>query len=219
MCHDAKGRPSRKPLQSADAAKRWGSRRSHCPSAAARTQADWLRVPVPSRRAGIRRLVGFAVGSLLLPQLRASSARVACHLTRSTLRGRGRESFTEDAEAIVGSSSPTPLRTPPSAAQCKPAARNPSLRLLRGTTEMVCAVLDPSDEVPVLKSPAGPDETGRGLKIVDTLSDAWELPTDSCRCCPDSPRSVEQFLEDGGGPRRNVVIRKELCTYLKCRRG
>ena len=102
------------------------------------------------------------------------SARAARHLTRSTLRGWGRESLTEDAEAIVGELAANAVtHAAASAPQRKPAAQSPSLRLLCGTTEVVCAVLDPSDEVPVLKSPAGPDETGRGLNIVDTLSDAW----------------------------------------------
>jgi hypothetical protein len=50
---------------------------------------------------------------------------------------------------------------------------NLGLRLLRRTGEVICAVLDPSDEAPVLRLPAGAEEAGRGLQIVDALSDVW----------------------------------------------
>ena len=35
------------------------------------------------------------------------------------------------------------------------------------------AVLDPSDKAPVLKAPAAGEEAGRGLQMVDALSDVW----------------------------------------------
>jgi hypothetical protein len=34
-------------------------------------------------------------------------------------------------------------------------------------------VLDPSDSAPVLKAPASGEEAGRGLQMVDALSDVW----------------------------------------------
>jgi hypothetical protein len=54
---------------------------------------------------------------------------------------------------------------------CKPGQENPRLRLQRRTGEVICAVLDPSDTIPVLKAPGCADHSGRGLQIVDVLSD------------------------------------------------
>src|SRR5258707_743010 len=47
------------------------------------------------------------------------------------------------------------------------------LRLLRRTGEVICAVLDPSDVAPVLKTTGCIEESGRGLQMVDALSDVW----------------------------------------------
>ena len=52
-------------------------------------------------------------------------------------------------------------------------AENMGLRLLRRTGEVICAVLDPSDVAPVLKKPGSVEEAGRGLQMVDALSDVW----------------------------------------------
>ena len=38
---------------------------------------------------------------------------------------------------------------------------------------IIYAVLDPSDVAPVLKTPSGAEEAGRGLQMVDALSDVW----------------------------------------------
>jgi hypothetical protein len=37
----------------------------------------------------------------------------------------------------------------------------------------MCAVLDPSDRAPVLRMPDRNEEAGRGLQMVDALSDVW----------------------------------------------
>jgi hypothetical protein len=37
----------------------------------------------------------------------------------------------------------------------------------------MCAVLDPSDIAPVLRMPDRNEEAGRGLQMVDALSDVW----------------------------------------------
>jgi hypothetical protein len=31
--------------------------------------------------------------------------------------------------------------------------------------------------------------------------------------------SAEELLEDGGGPRRDILVEEELCAYLNCGRG
>jgi len=101
------------------------------------------------------------------------SARAARQVTRNTLCDWGWNSLIEDAEIIVAelvANAVTHAATP--AMEGETAVQDPSLRLLRGTTGLLCAVLDPSEKAPRL-SPVGPDESGRGLRIVDRLSDAW----------------------------------------------
>ena len=111
------------------------------------------------------------------------SARAARRLTRSTLREWGLSSLAEDAETIVGefvANAVTHAAAPGAGgaggagpADRKPTAENLGLRLLRRTGEVICAVLDPSDVAPVLKTPGGAEEAGRGLQMVDALSDVW----------------------------------------------
>lgn len=101
------------------------------------------------------------------------SARVARHLTRNTLRDWGMDSLIEDAETIVGELVANAVTHALRAASPEPVRENPGLRLLNCTSEVICAVLDSSDAAPVLKSPESPEETGRGLKMVDALTDRW----------------------------------------------
>jgi hypothetical protein len=116
------------------------------------------------------------------------SARAARRLTRSTLHDWGLASLAEDAETIVGEfvANAVTHATVPGVggvvgagaggggpADRKPTAENLGLRLLRRTGEVICAVLDPSDVAPVLKTPSGAEEAGRGLQMVDALSDVW----------------------------------------------
>ena len=102
------------------------------------------------------------------------SARAARRLTRNTLRGWGLNSLTEDAETIVGEFVANAVTHGDVG---RHAGRRPAdglgLRLLRRTGEVICAVLDPSDDVPVLRFPDGGGEGGRGLQMVDALSDVW----------------------------------------------
>jgi hypothetical protein len=93
----------------------------------------------------------------------------------------------DDAEAIVAElaanalshglgASPCSASFPEAAAGAEPAASRPDklgLRLLRRPGELMCAVLDPSDEAPVLREADYAAETGRGLQVVDALSDLW----------------------------------------------
>jgi hypothetical protein len=103
------------------------------------------------------------------------SARAARRLTRNTLRDWGLAFLAEDAEAIVGEFVANAVTHAGAMAELtrKQAAENLGLRLLRRTGEVICAVLDPSDSAPVLKAPASVEESGRGLQMVDALSDVW----------------------------------------------
>ena len=102
------------------------------------------------------------------------SARTARRLTRNTLREWGLPDLAEDAEAIVGefvANAVTHAAAIPAQRKQQPEALG--LRLLRRTGEVICAVLDSSDQMPVLKAPASVEEAGRGLQMVDALSDVW----------------------------------------------
>ena len=105
--------------------------------------------------------------------LSAQSGRTARRFTRNTLRDWGLASLADDAEAIVGEF----VANAVSHAARPMAATDPGLpvglRLLRRTGEVMCAVLDPSDLAPVLRMPDRNEEAGRGLQMVDALSDVW----------------------------------------------
>jgi anti-sigma regulatory factor (Ser/Thr protein kinase) len=85
----------------------------------------------------------------------------------------------EDAETIVGEfvanavTHAAAVAGTPVPSQRRQAADGLGLRLLRRNGEVICAVLDPSDKAPVLKAPAAGEEAGRGLQMVDALSDVW----------------------------------------------
>ena len=98
------------------------------------------------------------------------SARAARRLTRNTLRDWGLAFLAEDAEAIVGEFVANAVSH-----ATRPALPGQALglRLLRRTGEVMCAVLDPSDTAPVLRMPERTEEAGRGLQMVDALSDVW----------------------------------------------
>jgi anti-sigma regulatory factor (Ser/Thr protein kinase) len=101
------------------------------------------------------------------------SARAARRLTRNTLRDWGLSALAEDAETIVGEFVANAVTHAAAVRDRKPTAENLGLRLLRRNGEVICAVLDPSDAAPVLKDAGGVEEAGRGLQMVDALSDVW----------------------------------------------
>jgi anti-sigma regulatory factor (Ser/Thr protein kinase) len=100
----------------------------------------------------------------------AQSGRAARKFTRNTLKEWGLASLADDAEAIVGEFVANAVSH---AARCIGSGQPLGLRLLRRTGEVMCAVLDPSDTAPVLRVPDRNEEAGRGLQMVDALSDVW----------------------------------------------
>jgi anti-sigma regulatory factor (Ser/Thr protein kinase) len=100
----------------------------------------------------------------------AQSARTARRFTRNTLKEWGLPSLADDAEIIVGEFVANAVCH---AVQCIAGSPPLGLRLLRRTGEVMCAVLDPCDAAPVLKVPDRTEEAGRGLQMVDALSDVW----------------------------------------------
>jgi anti-sigma regulatory factor (Ser/Thr protein kinase) len=100
----------------------------------------------------------------------AQSGRTARRFTRNTLKEWGLSSLADDAEAIVGEFVANAVSH---AARSVGPGQTLGLRLLRRTGEVMCAVLDPSDKAPVLRVPDRAEEAGRGLQMVDALSDVW----------------------------------------------
>jgi hypothetical protein len=115
----------------------------------------------------------------------AQPAKNARRFTRATLGRWGLDMLADDAEVIVAEFVANALRhtsarpasgTNGASGDVPPAARGDArigLRLFRRSGEVMCAVLDPSDSAPVLKAPACEAECGRGLQLVDALSDVW----------------------------------------------
>src|SRR5215813_12889789 len=101
----------------------------------------------------------------------AQSGRTARKFTRNTLKEWDLVTLADDAEAIVGEFVANAV------SHAARSAEEPGLplglRLLRRTGEVMCAVLDPSDRAPVLRTPDRDEEAGRGLQMVDALSDVW----------------------------------------------
>jgi len=98
------------------------------------------------------------------------SGRTARRFTRNTLKEWGLLSLADDAEVIVGEFVANAVSH---ATRTAGAGQPIGLRLLRRTGEVMCAVLDPSDCAPVLRAPEQCEEAGRGLQMVDHLSDVW----------------------------------------------
>jgi len=95
-------------------------------------------------------------------------------LTRSALREWDLLALAENAEIIVGELVANAVtHATPSSKDRAEALDNLSLRLLRRTGEVTCAVLDPSEAAPVPKTPSPEEVAGRGPRIIDALSDMW----------------------------------------------
>jgi Histidine kinase-like ATPase domain len=103
----------------------------------------------------------------------AQSGRTARRFTRNTLKEWGLTSLADDAEAIVGEFVANAVSHAARSTSAAGPGQPLGLRLLRRTGEVMCAVLDPSDLAPVLRMPDRSEEAGRGLQMVDALSDVW----------------------------------------------
>jgi anti-sigma regulatory factor (Ser/Thr protein kinase) len=102
------------------------------------------------------------------------SATAARRLARETLCDWGLASLAADAEIIVGELAANAVtHGVRSESGRQPGQENLSLRLRRRSSELICAVLDPSDTAPVLRTPGSAADSGRGLQIVNELSDVW----------------------------------------------
>lgn len=101
-----------------------------------------------------------------------ATARV---FTVRTLQKWGAEGRGDDAAAVITELMTNALRhavaEPPADSEPKPWPIR--LGLADPGPYVICAVADPSTELPAPRRPDWQDETGRGLLMVDSLSDRW----------------------------------------------
>ena len=106
------------------------------------------------------------------------SVRCARDFTVATLGRWGIGERSDDIVVVVSELLTNALRhaRPTAAAWPQPPVR---LGLIHPGPCVLCAVSDPSDQVPEPREPDWLDETGRGLHVVAALSDDWGCTTPS----------------------------------------
>ena len=103
----------------------------------------------------------------------AGSVRVAREFTLATCRGWGMTERRDDVGIVVSELLTNALRhAPPRSGQSRP-GWPVQLGLLQPGPCVLCAVADPSPSAPIPRTPGYLAETGRGLQVVDVLSDEW----------------------------------------------
>ena len=120
-----------------------------------------------------QRWPGYPKVATRTPGAGAESVRVARDFTAGTLARWGIGERGEDIVCVVSELVTNALRyTVPCPGSVWP--RWPvRLGLLQPRPWVLCAISDPSDEVPVAKDPGWCGESGRGLHVVDSLCDEW----------------------------------------------
>jgi hypothetical protein len=106
------------------------------------------------------------------PGAGAESVQVARDFTAATLRRWGVADRREDIVIVMSELLTNALRhtLPCPGAWPRWPVR---LGLLQPGPWLLCAVSDPSDEIPEPREPGWTDETGRGLHVVESLCDEW----------------------------------------------
>ena len=120
---------------------------------------------------GAAGLSGFAACALSPDAHVVHDAR---EFTRSTLTGWQMAGLLDDAGVVVSELLSNALRY----GVPGPVGRAPSphpvwLGLLRRRGAVLCAVSDPGGDVPVVRTPDYFAESGRGLHVIDMLSESW----------------------------------------------
>lgn len=120
---------------------------------------------------GAAGLSGFAACALSAELHVAHDAR---EFTRLTLAGWEMAGLLDDACVVISELLSNALRY----GVTGPVGRTPSphpvwLGLLRRGDALLCAVSDPGTAVPVVRTPDYFAESGRGLHVIDMLSDSW----------------------------------------------
>jgi anti-sigma regulatory factor (Ser/Thr protein kinase) len=148
------------------------------PLAAGSVSLDWTRFP----RIAIR-----------TPSLDPSSVSQAREFSLATLRRWGVADRTDDIGIVVSELLTNALRHGVPQASTQPASSQPHahgqrrsrwpvrLGLVQPGRYVMCAVADPGTRMPVPREPDYLAESGRGLHVINALSDGWgsTVPTDA----------------------------------------
>jgi hypothetical protein len=108
------------------------------------------------------------------PGVEPSSVSAARRFTTLTLRRWGIADREADITVVVSELLSNALRhglRPLTA--CPSVSRPIRLGLMHVGPNLLCAVADPSERMPVPREPCWLDETGRGLHVIASLSDKW----------------------------------------------
>jgi histidine kinase-like protein len=100
------------------------------------------------------------------------SVKAARDFACATLRRWGMADLGNDVGVVVSELLTNALRHALPRSAC-PAAEPIRIGLLHPGPCVLCAVADPSDQVPVVREPDYLAETGRGLHVIASLSDRW----------------------------------------------
>jgi Histidine kinase-like ATPase domain len=119
---------------------------------------------------------GFPRVATRTPPPDAGSLSAVREFTAATLRRWGVSERCDDIVVVVSELLTNALRHAQPAAAARP-ARPVRLGLFQPGPCVLCAVADPSDQVPIPREPDWCDETGRGLHVVESLSDGWGCTT------------------------------------------
>lgn len=119
----------------------------------------------------------------------ARSVRAAREFTVATLQRSDLAERSDDIATVVSELLTNALRyAQPDSGEPDSTAAGPGearprwpirLGLLRPGPCVLCAVADPSERIPVPREPSYLAETGRGLHVIDALSDMWGYTTPS----------------------------------------
>lgn len=107
------------------------------------------------------------------PSLGPGAVKAARDFTGATLRRWGMADLDGDVGVVVSELLTNALRHALPRPAGQPACSPIRVGLLHPGPCVLCAVADPSHEVPVVKEPDHLAETGRGLHVIASLSDRW----------------------------------------------
>jgi hypothetical protein len=130
-------------------------------------------VPVPSATPAAPGWTAFPRVAMRTPGIEPGSVSAARRFTTLTMTRWGLAERGDDVAIVVSELLSNALRhglPPPAEGRSDRPIR---LGLVHSGPSVLCAVADPSDELPVPREAGWLDESGRGLHVIASLSDQW----------------------------------------------